>query len=142
MFQAAQTAGTSPFLITRVAAIVHTRCSTPSMASSAGIPGARDARCTARRVPARRGSTGGVYHAVNLYPSEKPNFDQQLASSLASIGSGAAAETSVSISAPALFALSTDGKGQGAIWDAITGKVASPNAPPPEDPLHVHYRAS
>jgi len=36
---------------------------------------------------------------------------------------------SVMIPAPALFSLSSDGKGQGAIWDAITGKVASPSAP-------------
>jgi hypothetical protein len=35
----------------------------------------------------------------------------------------------VAIRAPMLFSLSSDGKGQGAIWDAITGKVASPSAP-------------
>jgi hypothetical protein len=35
----------------------------------------------------------------------------------------------VMIPAPVLFYLSSDGKGQGAIWDAITGKVASPSAP-------------
>ena len=28
-----------------------------------------------------------------------------------------------------LFSLSSDGKGQGAIWDGITGKLASPSAP-------------
>lgn len=35
----------------------------------------------------------------------------------------------VMIRAPALFSLSSDGKGQGAIWDGVTGKVASPSAP-------------
>jgi len=35
----------------------------------------------------------------------------------------------VMIRAPVLFSLSSDGKGQGAIWDGITGKVASPGAP-------------
>jgi uncharacterized protein (TIGR03437 family) len=33
------------------------------------------------------------------------------------------------IPAPVLFSLSSDGKGQGAIWDGITGKVTSPSAP-------------
>ena len=35
----------------------------------------------------------------------------------------------VMVGAPALFSLSTDGKGQGAIWDANTGNVASPSNP-------------
>lgn len=35
----------------------------------------------------------------------------------------------VLIPPPILFSLSSDGKGQGAIWDGITGKVASPSAP-------------
>ena len=35
----------------------------------------------------------------------------------------------VLIAAPTLFSLSSDGKGQGAIWDGITGIVASPSAP-------------
>jgi hypothetical protein len=33
------------------------------------------------------------------------------------------------IRAPMLFSLSSDGKGQGAIWDGITGKLASSSAP-------------
>jgi len=35
----------------------------------------------------------------------------------------------VMIRAPMLFSLASDGKGQGAIWDGITGKLAAPNAP-------------
>jgi hypothetical protein len=35
----------------------------------------------------------------------------------------------VMIRAPMLFPLSSDGKGQGAIWDGITGRLASPSAP-------------
>jgi len=35
----------------------------------------------------------------------------------------------VTIRAPMLFSRSSDGKGQGAIWDGITGKLASPSAP-------------
>jgi hypothetical protein len=35
----------------------------------------------------------------------------------------------VMIPAPMLFSLSSDGKGQGAIWDGVTGRVVSPSAP-------------
>jgi hypothetical protein len=35
----------------------------------------------------------------------------------------------VSIPAPALFSLSGDGRGQGAIWHATTGQIASPSTP-------------
>jgi Galactose oxidase, central domain len=35
----------------------------------------------------------------------------------------------VMIRAPMLFSLSSDGKGQGAIWDGITGKLASSSSP-------------
>jgi hypothetical protein len=35
----------------------------------------------------------------------------------------------VMIRAPVLFSLSSDGKGQGAVWDGITGRVVSPSAP-------------
>jgi hypothetical protein len=35
----------------------------------------------------------------------------------------------VMIRAPMLLSLSSDGKGQGAIWDGVTGKLASSNAP-------------
>lgn len=35
----------------------------------------------------------------------------------------------VLVSAPVLFSLSGDGRGQGAIWHAITGQIASPNSP-------------
>jgi hypothetical protein len=36
---------------------------------------------------------------------------------------------SVLVPAPALFSLSGDGRGQGAIWDAATGQVVSPGVP-------------
>jgi len=35
----------------------------------------------------------------------------------------------VLVAAPRLFSMSVDGKGQGAIWNASTGRVASPEAP-------------
>jgi hypothetical protein len=48
----------------------------------------------------------------------------------------------VMIPAPVLFSLSSDGKGQGAIWDAITGKVASPSAPAvPGEILSMYTKA-
>jgi hypothetical protein len=96
MFKAAQVTGTSPFVMTRVAAIVQTavfdavngieRRYTPFHVTPAAAPGA------SRRAAA---VLAAYTTLVNLYPSQKPMFDQQLAASLASMG--AAGATSVSI---------------------------------------------
>jgi len=99
MFQAAQTAGTPPFVMTRVAAIVQVavfdavngieRRYTPVHVEPAAAPGASQ----------RAAAVLAAYTTlVNLYSTQKPMFDLQLGSSLASISSGAAAEHSVSIS--------------------------------------------
>lgn len=98
MFQAAQAAGTSPFVMTRVAAIVQAavfdavngieRRYTPIHVPPAAHPGA-----------SRRAAVvlAAYTTLVNLYPSQKTTFDQQLVASLASIASDAAAENSTSI---------------------------------------------
>ena len=98
MFRAAQTAGTSPFVMTRVAAIVQVavfdavngieRRDTPVYVEPAAAPGA------SRRAAA---VLAAYTTLVNLYPTQKATFDQQLISSMSSISSGAAAEQSVSI---------------------------------------------
>jgi hypothetical protein len=98
MFQAAQAAGTSPFVMTRVAAIVQVavfdavngieRRYTPVHVEPAADPGAS------------RGAAAvlAAYTTlVSLYPTQKTLFDSQLSASLASISSGGAAEKSVSI---------------------------------------------
>jgi hypothetical protein len=96
MFKAAQVSGTSPFLMTRVAAIVQTavfdavngieRRHTPFHVTPAAAPGA------SRRAAA---VLAAYTTLVSLHPSQKPMFDQQLTASLSSMR--AAAPTSVSI---------------------------------------------
>jgi len=44
--------------------------------------------------------------------------------------------------APVLFSLSGDGKGQGAVWNAITGQLASANAPATAGDVLAMYTAS
>jgi hypothetical protein len=96
MFKAAQVATTSPFVMTRVAAIVQTavfdavngieRRYTPFRVTTTAVPGGSGSAA---------GVVGGYSTLVNLYPSQKPLFDQQLAKSLSSMGGTRA--TSVSI---------------------------------------------
>lgn len=109
MFQAAQAANTSPFVMTRVAAIVQAavfdavngieRRYTPIHVAPAAEPGA-----------SRRAAVvlAAYTTLVNLYPSQKVTFDQQLSASLVSIASDAAAENSTSIS-------------RGAVWGQTVG---------------------
>jgi hypothetical protein len=111
MFQAAQAANTSPFVMTRVAAIVQAavfdavngieRRYTPIHVAPAAEPGA-----------SRRAAVvlAAYTTLVNLYPLQKVTFDQQLTISLASIASDAAAENSTSIS-------------RGAIWGQSVGNA-------------------
>jgi hypothetical protein len=93
MFRAAQTAGTSPLVMTRVAAIVQVavfdavngieRRYTPLHVEPAAAPGA------SRRAAA---VLAAYTTLLNVYPAQKPMLDQELTSSLASISSSAAAE--------------------------------------------------
>jgi membrane-associated phospholipid phosphatase len=98
MFRAAQTAATPPFVMTRVAAIVQVavfdavngieRRYTPVH----GAPGA------AAGASQRAAAVAAAYTTlVNLYPTQKTMFDQQLVSSLSAISSAAAVKHSVSI---------------------------------------------
>ena len=98
MFQAAQAANTAPFVMTRVAAIVQAavfdavngieRRYTPIHVAPAAEPGASQ----------RAAVVLAAYTTlVNLYPSQKLTFDQQLITSLASIASDAASDNSTSI---------------------------------------------
>src|SRR5688572_13103003 len=98
MFQAAQTAATAPFVMTRVAAIVQVavfdavngidRRYTPMLVEPAAAPGA------SRRAAA----VAAAYTTlVNLYPAQKPMLDQKLASSLASLGGGPSPEHIVAV---------------------------------------------
>lgn len=99
MFQIAQTAGTSPFVMSRFAAIVQVavfdavngieRRYTHVHVEPEAAPGA------SRRAAA---VLAAYTTLVSLYPAQKPMLDQRLASSLTSISSGAAAEHSISIS--------------------------------------------
>jgi hypothetical protein len=98
MFEAAQTATTSPFVMTRVAAIVQgavfdavngvERRYTPLHVAPAAAPGASE----------RAAAVMAAYTTLlNLYPAQKPKFDEELASSLAILSSGPAAGHSVSV---------------------------------------------
>jgi hypothetical protein len=99
MFRAAQTAATTPLVMTRVAAIVQgavfdavngiERRYTPLHVDPAAAPGASK----------RAAAILAAYTTlVSLYPTQKPMLDQELASSLSSISNSEAAEHSVSIS--------------------------------------------
>ncbi len=111
MFQAAQAANTSPFVMTRVAAIVQAavfdavngieRRYTPIHVAPAAEPGASQRAAVV---------LAAYITLVNLYPSQKVTFDQQLSASLASIASDAAAENSTSIS-------------RGAVWGQTVGNA-------------------
>jgi hypothetical protein len=107
MFRAAQTAGTTPLVMTRVAAIVQgavfdavngiERRYTPLHVDPAAAPGASK----------RAAAVLAAYTTlVSIYPTQKPMLDQELASSLSSINSSQAAEHSVSISSGAAWGLS------------------------------------
>jgi hypothetical protein len=99
MFQAAQTAGTSPFVMTRVAAIVQ-------VAVFDAVNGI-DRRYTPVHVPPAA-EPGASQHAavilaayttlVSLYPSQKAFFDEQLNASMTSLQDGKGAEYALSIS--------------------------------------------
>src|SRR5215471_11493655 len=98
MFEAAQSAATAPFIMTRMAAIVQSAVYdavngiegryAPVHVTPAAEPGASQ----------RAAAVLAAYTTlVNLYPSQKTAFDQELTASLTSIASGPAAEHSVSI---------------------------------------------
>jgi hypothetical protein len=98
MLEAARLAGTAPFAVTRVAAIVQSAVYdavngiegryAPIHVTPAAEPGASQ----------RAAVVLAAYTTlVSIYPSQKPTFDQDLVASLTSIASGSAAENSVSI---------------------------------------------
>jgi len=98
MFEAAQSAGTAPFIMTRVAAIVQSAVYdavngieeryAPLHVTPAAEPGASQ----------RAAVVLAAYTTlVSMYPSQKTTFDQELAASLTSIASRPAAENGVSI---------------------------------------------
>ena len=95
---AAVTAGTAPFVVTRYSAILHAAVFdavngvnpkyAPVHVAPAAPPGAS----------ARAAAVMAAYTAlINIYPAQKATFDAALPGSLAGIASGAAAEHSVSI---------------------------------------------
>ncbi len=98
MLQAAFTAGTSPLLTTRVAAIVQSavfdavngieRHYTPIHVEPNAAPGA------SRRAAAVQAAYAAL---VKIYPSQKPDLDTKLAASMAAIASEEAAQNSVAI---------------------------------------------
>ncbi len=99
MFQAAQTAGTSPFIMTRVAATVQVavfdavngieRRYTPLHVQPGANAGAS---------PRAAAAAAAYTTLVSLYPSQKTFFDGQLNASMSSLENGARAEHVVSIS--------------------------------------------
>ena len=111
MFEAAQSAGTSPFLMTWMVAIVQSavfdavngteRRYTSVHVTPAAEPGASQ----------RAAAVLAAYTTLaSICPSQKSNFDQQLVTSLASIASDAAADHGVSIA-------------RGAAWGETVGQA-------------------
>jgi hypothetical protein len=98
MLEAARSAGTAPFAMTRVGAIVQSAVydavnGIEGRYAPIHVPPAAEPGASQRAAVVLAAYTT----LVSIYPSQKTTFDQDLTASLISIASGSAAENSVSI---------------------------------------------
>ncbi|HXB69222.1 MAG TPA: vanadium-dependent haloperoxidase [Candidatus Acidoferrales bacterium] len=126
LFQSALAAQTSPILMTRVGAIFHSAVFDAVNGIERGHTPIHVAAEGPRGASVRAAAVMAAYSIlVKLYPGQQATFDSKLAASLASIGSGPTAESSMAIARGMAWGKqAADG-----IWDWRSGDGF--NSPPP-----------